>query len=31
MGVENLSHMTGGFSLWAEEVGRIEEHVKKTS
>mgnify|MGYP001061666844 CR=1 FL=1 len=26
MGVENVSHMTGGMELWRQEIGRIEEN-----
>ena len=29
MGVENLCHMSGGFTRWAEEIGRIEAVAKK--
>ena len=29
MGVENLSHMSGGFTRWAEEIGQIEKVAKK--
>lgn len=30
MGVENLSHMTGGFTQWVEDVGRVDALEKKT-
>ncbi len=26
MGVENVSHMTGGMESWIQEIGRIEEN-----
>jgi rhodanese-related sulfurtransferase len=29
MGVENVSHMSGGFGAWVKEVGRVEEHAEK--
>lgn len=29
MGVENLCHMSGGFTRWTDEIGRIEKVAKK--
>ncbi len=29
MGVEHVSHMSGGFGAWLKEVGRVAEHTDK--
>ncbi len=30
MGLENISHMSGGFTRWVEDIGRIEKLPEKT-